>query len=171
LELANLTTHSVTTIGAVAENPAQTLLGTARINVPPRQIAIDSNRVAYMVTLSGLTVVPLTSPARPKIATGSAAVLNTSDGTGVLRPGSFITINGSNLAAAGVASSLPPPNVLGGSCVTLSDTAAPLLETTPGKITAQVPDTLPAGTYVLMVRSLATGQQSDAVVVTIQKPK
>jgi uncharacterized protein (TIGR03437 family) len=115
--------------------------------------------------------VPLTSSGRPKLATGASAIVNSTDGTAVLRPGSFVTISGTNLAASASANTLPAPTVLGGSCVTFSDTAVPLIQTAAGKIAAQVPDTLAPGAYVLMVRSLATGQQSDGVVVTIQKSR
>jgi uncharacterized protein (TIGR03437 family) len=87
-----------------------------------------------------------------------------------MKPGSFITLNGTNLASPGTADQLPAPVVLGGSCVTFSDTAIPLLQTAGGQISAQVPPGLQAGTYVVQVRSLATGQQSDPTVFTVQKP-
>jgi hypothetical protein len=169
LELANIGTRALTTIGALAENPPQTLLGTARINVPPRQIAVDASGTVYAITLSGLTVTPLSNAGKPTLAS-PGAVVNT-DGTTVLRAGSFITVSGTNLAAAATAATLPPPSVLGGSCVTFSDTPVTLLQTAPGRISAQIPDSLAAGTYVLAVRSLATGQQSSGVVVTVQEPK
>ncbi len=79
-----------------------------------------------------------------------------------------LALLGSSLAAPAVSDELPAPSILGGSCVTFSDIALPLLETSPGRIMAQVPDTLAPGQYVLRVRSLAYGQQSDAVVVTVQ---
>ena len=58
--------------------------------------------------------------------------------------------------------------MLGGSCVTFGDIAVPLLVSSSGQIQAQVPDTLPAGTHVVEVRSLATAQASDPVVVTVR---
>ena len=63
---------------------------------------------------------------------------------------------------------VPPPTVLGGSCVTFGDISVPLLSTASGQIQAQIPDTLPAGTHVVEVRSLATAQQSDPVIVTVR---
>jgi uncharacterized protein (TIGR03437 family) len=63
---------------------------------------------------------------------------------------------------------IPPPTVLGGSCVTFGDIAVPLLTTSGGQIQAQIPDTLPAGTHVVEVRSLATAQASDPVIVTVR---
>ena len=107
---------------------------------------------------------------RPLLATGNGAIVNATDGTRTMKPGSFILVNGSNLALPGMADQLPAPVILGGSCVTFSDTAVPLLQTASGQISAQVPPDLPAGTYVVQVRSLATGQQSDPAVFTVQKP-
>ena len=75
---------------------------------------------------------------------------------------------GKNLAGAATADTIPPPTVLGGSCVTFGDIAVPLLVTSNGQIQAQVPDTLPAGTHVVEVRSLATAQDSDPVTVTVK---
>jgi len=54
--------------------------------------------------------------------------------------------------------------------VTFNDVALPLLKTTGGQIVAQIPATVNAGTNVVQVRSLGTGQQSDPVVVTVQPP-
>ena len=81
--------------------------------------------------------------------------MNSADGTPNFKPGSFITITGQNLADAATADTIPPPTVLGGSCVTFGDIAVPLLVSSKGQIQAQVPDTLPAGTHVVEVRSLA----------------
>src|SRR5262249_22752927 len=65
LELASLLNNSVSTVGAVAENPAVTVFGTTRSNVPPRLMAVDANNNAYILTLSGLSVVPLTPQGSP----------------------------------------------------------------------------------------------------------
>jgi uncharacterized protein (TIGR03437 family) len=51
--------------------------------------------------------------------------------------------------------------------VTFGDIAVPLLQTAAGQILAQVPDSLTAGTQVVQVRSLATAQASDPVLVTV----
>ena len=94
--------------------------------------------------------------------------MNSNDGTANIKPGSFITITGQNLASPAVASTLPPPTVLGGSCVTFGDVAVPLLVTSSGQIQAQVPTNLQAGTQVVEVRSLATAQASDPVMITVR---
>jgi DNA-binding beta-propeller fold protein YncE len=159
LELVDIDHGSDTVIGALAENPALSVFGTSRVNLPPRQLAADSKGNAYAITLSGLTVTPMaTVSARPQ-AQGV---------TGTMQPGAFVTINGANLASSGTATQIPPPTVLGGSCVTLSGTAIPLLTTATGQIVAQIPSALAAGPYVLQVHSLATGQQSDSTMITVK---
>ncbi|MBI4877969.1 MAG: hypothetical protein HY822_25345, partial [Acidobacteria bacterium] len=170
LELLDLRDNSSTLVGAIAENPVQSLFGNSRINVSPRQIAVDRDGTAYIITLSGMTVVPLTAvgASRPQIDSGNTAIVNASDGTRNLRPGSFVLIGGVNLAAPAVTDLLPPPTVLGGSCVTFSNLQLPILQTSGSQILAQVPGDTAPGSYVAVVRSLATGQRSDAVIVNVQ---
>jgi len=171
LEMINLNTGEDQLIGVAPENPVTSVFGTTRSNVQPRMMAVDSaGTTAYAITLSRLSVISLSptgSNTRPTIA-GAGGVMNSADRTADIRPGSFITISGSNLAGAAVADSLPPPTVLGGSCVTFGDVAVPLLVTSTGEIQAQVPDTLRPGTQVVAVRSLATAQQSDPVTITVR---
>jgi DNA-binding beta-propeller fold protein YncE len=172
LEIVNLQTGEDTLAGVVPENPVVNVFGTTRFNTNPRMMVVDSaGTTAYMITLSGLSVVslaPTGTDTRPTITTGARGIVNSADGTPNFKPGSFITINGKNLAASATADVIPPPTVLGGSCVTFGDIAVPLLVTSNGQIQAQVPDTLPAGTHVVEVRSLATAQDSDPVTVTVR---
>ena len=171
LEVIDLETGSETLAGALAENPAVTVFGTQRWNVSPRQMVADSAGTVYAITLSGLTVVPARPPtedSRPQIAP-ARGVIN-ADGTTNIRPGSFVTINGRNLAEAAAAESLPAPTVLGGSCVTFNDFALPLLQTSSGQIQAQIPANVSTGTNVVQVRSLASAQASDPVLVTVTRP-
>jgi hypothetical protein len=172
LEVVNLQTGEDTLAGVVPENPVVNVFGTTRFNTNPRMMAVNAaGTTAYMITLSGLSVVslkPTGTDTRPAIATGARGIVNATDGSTNFKPGSFITINGQNLADSATADTLPPPTVLGGSCVTFGDIAVPLLVSSSGQIQAQVPDTLPAGTQVVEVRSLATAQASDPVVVTVR---
>jgi YVTN family beta-propeller protein len=172
LEVVNLSTGEDTLAGVVPENPVVNVFGTTRFNTNPRMMVTDSaGTTAYMITLSGLSVVslaPTGADTRPAIATGARGIVNATDGTANFKPGSFITINGTNLGGAAIADALPPPTVLGGSCVTFGDIAVPLLSTASGQIQAQIPDTLPAGVHVVEVRSLATAQDSDPVTVTVR---
>jgi hypothetical protein len=169
LERVDLITGEDTLAAVVPENPSTSVFGTTRANINPRWMVVNSSgTVAYAITLSGLSVIPLPAAGgdpTPLIASGG--VVN-SDGTSNIRPGSFITINGANLAATAVAQITPPPTVLGGSCVTFGDVSLPLLATSPGQITAQVPDNLPGGTQVVQVRSLATAQDSAPVMITVK---
>jgi hypothetical protein len=170
LELIDLETGSETLAGALAENPPVTVFGTQRWNVSPRQMVADSAGTIYAITLSGLTVFPATPPTedtRPQIAAARGVV--NADGTAIIRPGSFVTINGRNLAEAAAADSLPAPTVLGGSCVTFNDFALPLLLTSSGQIQAQIPANVSTGTNVVQVRSLASAQASDPVLVTVTR--
>jgi len=172
LDIVNLATGEVTLAREAPETPVVNVFGTARFNTNPRQMVVDSaGTAAYAITLSGLSVISL-SPAntdtRPSINTGGRGIVNSADGTANFRPGSFITINGANLANPATADLIPPPTVLGGSCVTFGDISVPLLTTASGQIQAQIPDSLPAGTHVVEVRSLATAQQSDPVIVTVR---
>jgi len=172
LEMVDLTTGAETLAGVVPENPPVNVFGTTRFNTNPRQMVVDSaGTTAYAITLSGLSVISLTASGpntRPVIAPGAGGIVNATDGTSNIKPGSFITISGQNLASAATADIIPPPTVLGGSCVTFGDVAVPLLMTSSGQIQAQVPTTLPAGTQVVEVRSLATAQDSTPVTVTVK---
>jgi uncharacterized protein (TIGR03437 family) len=122
-----------------------------------------------MLTLSGLTVLPLTTGGTNTAPTlnNQQAIVNATDGTSVIRPGSFITINGQSLASTAAPAGLTAPTRLGGSCVTFSDVAIPLLRTSANQISGQVPPDLRPGLYVAQVRSLANAQQSTPVVVTV----
>ncbi|HXK06536.1 MAG TPA: hypothetical protein VMS37_29335 [Verrucomicrobiae bacterium] len=171
LEIVNINTGEVQLAGVVPENPVVNVFGTTRFNTVPRQMVVDSaGTTAYMITLSGLSVVSLApsgNDTRPAIAT-AGGIVNSADGTTKFGPGSFITITGTNLASPATADTIPPPTVLGGSCVTFGDIAVPLLVTSSGQIQAQIPDTLAPGTQVVEVRSLATAQDSDPVTVTVK---
>ena len=174
LELIDLRTGAESLAAVVPENPPSTVVATNRVNITPRQMVADSaGTTLYAITLSGLSVIPLspvTSANRPQIAPGQRGIVNAIDGSTTIRPGSFIAVNGTNLASQAVADIIPPPTVLGGSCVTFSDTSIPLLETSPGQIGGQVPDTLRPGIYVVQVRSLGNALSSDPVLLTVQKP-
>jgi hypothetical protein len=171
IEMVDLGTGARSLVGVAAENPVLSAFGTTRLNIPPRQMAVDSKGIVYLITLSGLSVIPTTqsgTSTRPQIA-AARGVINATDGSTTVRPGSFISVNGANLASAGVADDLPLPTVLGGSCVVFNDMPLPLLQTGSGRITAQIPETMRPGTNIVYVRSLSTAQSSDPVIVTVQR--
>jgi len=173
-ELVDIRSGAETVVGIAPENPVQSVFGANRVNVPSKQMAIDSRGTAYTITLSGLSVVALSTtgtPTRPSITTGVRGIVNSNDGTANIRPGSFVTVNGANLAIAATADTLPLPSVLGGSCVTFNDVAIPLLQTGPGQLSGVIPSEVRPGANVVQVRSLASAQQSDPVVVNVQRPQ
>jgi len=172
LEVVNVVTGAITSTFRVPENPPVSVFGATRQPTPPRQMVVDSLGTAYAITLSGLSIIPLApaSAATTPSLSATQPIINSVNGTASFQPGSFVTINGSSLASAAVANTLPPPTVLGGSCVVLNDVAIPLLQTSGGSISAQIPSTMRAGEVVMEVRSLATAQSSQPVVVTISKP-
>jgi DNA-binding beta-propeller fold protein YncE len=171
LEAVDTRTGATAMAARMPENPVLPEFGTARTAMTSRQMVVDSSGTVYALTVSGLSVVPLTpatSATQPQIADGG--VVNAIDGTTNFAPGSFINIAGANLAGVASASTLPPPTVLGGSCALVDNVAIPLLTTSSGQISAQLPSTVRSGINVLQVRSLATAQQSNRVIVTVQKP-
>jgi len=172
LELVNIPNGSDTLVGVVPENPVFSVFGTTRFNANPRMMVVNAAATtAYAITMSGLSVIPLapaSASTQPAINSGTNAIVNSADGTPNIQPGSFITISGQNLASTATASTVPPPTVLGGSCVTFGDISVPLLATSSGRIQAQVPDTLLPGTQVVEVRSLAMAQDSAPVTITVR---
>jgi YVTN family beta-propeller protein len=171
IELVDIRTGAESVVAIAPENPARVALGTQRIGVPARQIVVDRNGTAYMISISGLAIIPLAiggQPARPAIAGGSRGVLNANNGTTNFGPGAFVTITGENLGTIATADEVPLPTVLGGACVTLSDVPLKLLQTSPNQITAQIPDDLRPGQYVVQVRGLSLATRSDPAVVTVR---
>ncbi len=169
LEIVNNDTLEETLAAVAPENPIFNALGTTSVTMPPRQIAVDSKGTVFALTLSGLSMIPIIPPVTPAIQTGVRGIVNSADGSPNIRPGSFITITGTNLANAATADTLPVPTVLGGSCVTFGDISVPLLQTSPTQIQAQVPAGILAGTQVVQVRSLLNAQNSGPVIVTVQR--
>jgi hypothetical protein len=168
LETYNIPAGSLALVGAAPENPVASVFGTARQNTPARQMVVNSaGTTAYAITLSGLSVIPLapTSQATQPVITGIA---NASGASQAIQAGSFIVIRGQNLASAAVASTVPPPTVLGGSCVTFGNVSLPLLSASPTQIQAQVPDTMLSGTQLVEVRSLAMAQDSAPATITVR---
>jgi YVTN family beta-propeller protein len=169
LLMTNISSGSVTLVGVAAEQPRYTFFGTTRTNIPARHMVADSKGNAYLITLSGMTVIPVTlnSTPQPQIAT-ARGVINSTDGSTNFKPGSFVTVIGAGLAAPATAQVLPAPTVLGGSCVTFNDVSLPLFQTADGQIQGQIPATVVTGTNVVVVRSLANGTFSNSVLATVQ---
>ncbi len=175
LEMTNLRSRSEILVGVVPENPLFSVFGQQRSNVSSRYLVADSRgATAYAITISGLSVIPLTpsgANTKPTITAGARGIVNSTDGSPNFRPGSFITVTGRSLAQTSQADTLPPPTVLGGSCIVFNDVALPLLQASPDQISAQIPsDRVRPGLNVVQVKSLSMAQSSDPVVVTVQRP-
>ncbi len=172
VELVDTRTGGETIVAVAPDSPPLMIFGTQRLPVAARQLVVDSKNIAYAIGVAGLSVIPLQAGgaiAKPQILTGSRGIVNASNGSTNFGPGAFISVNGTGLADTAVSDQIPLPTVMGGTCVTFSDVPLPLLQTSAGQITAQVPDNLRPGLYVAQVRSLANANQSDPVVITVQR--
>ncbi len=154
------------------EGPATVINGTARTNMFARTMAIDSTAgAAYVLTATGLSVVNLSPTAvnttlRPAVNTGG--LVNLGDFTPAIASGGLFSIFGRNLGTT--ATSKPPlPTILGGVCMTLNGVPIPIQLTSAGQINAQVPTTLAAGRYPLVIRSLDNKIASAASTLTVVK--
>jgi len=170
VELVNVSTQATTASANALEGPLTEVTGATRVNVSGQTMSYDAtSSTVYALTTSGLSLIPLTplSANLPQVTSG--AVVNLADYTARIAPGGLFGIFGKNLAATAAYSSTPLPTLLGGVCVTLNNVAIPLLATAAAQINAQVPPTLAAGTYPLVIRSIANQVASSSVNVTVSK--
>lgn len=157
LEIADANTGNTIRQVPTVEGPVSIQTGNQRVNVGSRTMAIDpTDNTAYLITASGLSIVPLTaiSPADRPVLANPAPVVNTANLKASIAPGSLVAIQGRGLAASQATASSPFPTVLGGVCVTLNNQPLPLAATATGEIRAQIPTTLAAGRYPLVVRNI-----------------
>jgi uncharacterized protein (TIGR03437 family) len=164
------TLRTSATAGALEVTSAVARAG-ARVNVIGRSMVLDSaGTTAFVLTASGLSVIPLATSATQNVPlVPGNGVVNTANFLGGVAPGGLISIFGANLASAATAANSPLPTLLGGACVTLNNTPLSLLATSPTQINAQLPPTLAAGRYPLVVRSLAGQAASASINVTVSK--
>ncbi len=171
IELVNPATGATTRTVAALEGPVSTVTGTARVNTDGRTMAVDATlENAYVLTATGLTIVPLVTPAvtdRPQVP--AAGIVNVGNFTASAAPNGLVSIFGQNLGASATAGTTPLPLTLGGTCVTLNNSPIPLLMTSTGQINAQIPPELAAGRYTLMIRSVDRKISSQTVQLTVAK--
>jgi uncharacterized protein (TIGR03437 family) len=157
VELADAVSGNTMRSVSTVEGPISTVTGAARANVSGRTIAVDpAGTTAYALTASGLSVIPLdaVTPAdRPQLAQQNA-VVNIANQKPSISPGSIVSIQGRNLGEQASAGTDRFPSILGGVCVTLNNQPLPLAATSAGEIRAQVPTTVAAGRYPLVVRNV-----------------
>ena len=170
----NATAGTVTTVASAntLEGPVTQVTGATRVNVSGRTIAYDSTGgMVYILTASGLSAIPLAtgggSNAAPQVS--ASGVVNTANFQRGIAPVGLVSIFGKNLATTATAGTVPFGNILGGTCVTLNNSPLPLLATASGQINAQIPPSLAAGTYPLVVRSIANQAASASLNVAVSK--
>ena len=172
VELVDVNTGNTMATSIALEGPLSVVQGNGRSPINGRMMAVDAaGTTAYVLTTSGLTVVPVSrpNPTTPRVLPGG--IVNNASYQSTLAPGSLVSIFGQNLASGDAPSSATEqlPYILGGSCVTLNNVALPLLMSAPNQINAQIPPTLAAGRYPLVIRSAEKQAPSQTSLVTISK--
>jgi len=168
---ADLSTGTLRTTAAAnaLEGPLTQAAGATRLAVNGRTMAVDpSATTAYVLTASGLSIIPLASTGAAAPQTTNAGVVNPANFQTRVAPTGLVSIIGKNLAATAAAKA-PLPSVLGGACVTLNNTPIPLMATSATQINAQVPVTLAAGNYPLVVRNITNQEASNSITVAVSK--
>lgn len=171
VELVDATTGAVLRSAAALESPLSTVVGTGRAFINGRTMALDpSGQAAYVLTTSGLSVVPLDQPVRVDRPTVNRnGVVSMASYTTSVAPGGLISIFGQALAASETPRATPLPNIMGGTCVTVNNRPLPLLMTSPTQINAQLPFDLGAGRYTLVVRAVDRKIASVGYTLTVSK--
>ncbi len=172
IEIVNLATSATTRSAPALEGPLllATVAGRA-IPIGAHLMAIDATATnAYVVTVSGLTIVPLDAiQAADRPVVNPRGTVNMASYLPTLAPNGLISIFGRNLATDEQLHTTTAPTILGGACVTLGARALPLLGTSPQQINAQIPPDLAVGTYPLTVRNLDRKAGSLTQNVTVSK--
>ncbi|MBI4892640.1 MAG: hypothetical protein HY821_18590 [Acidobacteria bacterium] len=156
------------------ESMTAPVVATNRVNLGGRLMAVDArNTTAYVLTTSGLSVVPL-SPStadRPVISTNGVVSLGSQ--TTALGQAGLVTIYGRNLGSAASIGSGAFASSLGGVCVTFTTNTGsvvmPLSMTSPTQINGQIPPELTPGRYPLVVRNFESKIVSPAYNLTFTK--
>lgn len=172
VEIADANTGNTMRSFAALEGPISQALSTGRATtIDGRTMAVDAaGTTAYVITTSGLSVIPLTSlntQNGPRVYPKGAVNL-ASYQTAVAQNG-LLSIFGSNLAGLDVAGSMPLPYILGNTCVTFSNVPLPLFYTSDGQINAQIPPELASGNYSMVVRALDRNLPAPAQQITVSK--
>ncbi len=170
LQVLDAKSASAGTSYSALEGPL-TQVTTGRGTISGRAMAVDSAGAnAYVVTISGLSIVPLTTtPASNRPAITAGGVVNTVSLQTAVTANGLLSIFGQNLAGSGTFSSTPMPTVMGGVCVTLNNIAVPLFMTSSTQINVQIPPGFATGSFPLVVRSIANQAASASQTVTVSK--
>lgn len=158
VEIVDVNTGNVVNRIEAVEGPLSAAVGAGRTNVDGRLMTVDpQSNTAYLLTTSGLSIVPLAPVSlqdRPTFATTNP-VLSMGNQSPNIAIGGLFSMYGRALASDGTtASGAPLPTILGGSCVTLGTRPLPLVATASGQINAQIPPDVTAGRYTVTVRNI-----------------
>ncbi len=170
VELVDANTGMVLRSAPALEAPLSTVVAAGRAFINGRTMALDPNgQTAYVLTTSGLSIVPLDQPRVVRPTINRNGVVNMASYTTSVAPGGLISIFGQAMADPATASATPLPSVLGGSCVTVNNRPLPLLMTSPTQINAQLPPDLTAGRYTLVIRSVDRKTASASYSLTVSR--
>jgi uncharacterized protein (TIGR03437 family) len=171
VQVVNATTGNSTLEIPALEGPITQVTATGHATIAGRTMAVNSaGTVAYVITTSGLSIINLTAvPASARPLPNQKGTVNLGSYQTAIAPNGLISIFGQNLASSAVATGTPLPLILGGTCVTLNNVALPLFMASATQINAQVPPGTAAGSFPLVVRSIANQAASASQTVTVAK--
>jgi uncharacterized protein (TIGR03437 family) len=144
---------------------------TGRGTIGARTMVVDPvGNNAYVITASGLSVIPLTAiPASGAPQPSRGGAVNLGSYQPAIAANGLLSIFGQNLAQSATAPSTPLPQILGGVCVTLAGNPLPLFATSATQINAQIPPNTAAGSAALVVHSIANHIASSSQNISVSK--
>lgn len=173
VEIVDVNTGATLRSAQTVEGPLATATGAspALTGINGRTMAVDaSGSTAYVLTTSGLSIVPLDAPARadqPQIT--ARGMVSSASYQPSVASGQLVSIFGRNLGSTSVAQSTPLPTLMGGVCITANNRPLPLLMTSSLQVNAQVPPEMASGRYSVVVRAIEQRNASTAYSLTVSK--
>lgn len=133
------------------------------------KVTITAQNTAALV---GSTTVSGASPANPNVPIiNSGGVVTTASYSQSPAPGTLVSLFGTAFADSLIAANqLPLPNLLGATRVLLGGRIAPLLFVAQGQINAQLPYSLPKGSYQVFVQRGSTISTAETIAVLDGQP-
>lgn len=171
VQTLDVTTGATLRQVSALEGPLTQVAAAGRATIGGRTMAIDSTGgTAYAITISGLSIIPL-APVLPaeRPQPNLRGTVNLASYQAAMAPNGLISIFGQNLGDNDVAETAPLPAILGGTCVTLNNRSLPLIMVSPTQINAQIPPDMAAGSFPIVVRSIARQAPSATQQVAISK--
>ena len=152
------------------EGPASAQVGTQRVNVAGRTMAVDpASSLAYLLTASGLSIIPLQMSQTPNPQVNQNGTVALSNYATKFAPGELVSIFGQNLAGVTQSTGPPLPSILGNTCVTLSNMPVPLSLVSANQINAQLDPSLAPGMYSPVIRALDRHAAAPGQPITVAK--